>query len=393
MTRPASSNLFDIVIIGGGIMGCSTAYNLLAADRGLKVAVIEKDPTYTQASTTLSLSNARIQFSLRQNIQISQYAFEVLERFDREMTVGDNSPSVGFRREGNLFLVPEDRAEAAQQAMALQRSLGCKVEWWTAERIKAAYPLYQPGSMVGTFGTEDGHFDAYAALMGYRSKARSMGANYVHGQVDRIEADGGRVRGVRLTTGERYAAAVVVNCAGAWAADVARTAGVDLPVVPVKRQVFVLDTAVKPAGPLPLTVLPSGLYFRSDTGGVILLGKSMPEDPTGFDFNWDDRRFFDILWPELAAFVPSFDRAKLMRGWAGLYAVNTLDGNAILGEWPTLKGFFLANGFSGHGLQQGPAVGRYLAERITGRPPTLDLSVFSPRRILKGVPISEVGLV
>ena len=110
MTRPASSNLFDIVIVGGGIMGCSTAYNLLVADRGLKVAVIEKDPTYTQASTTLSLSNARIQFSLRQNIQISQYAFEVLQRFDREMAVGDTAPNVGFRREGNLFLVPEDRA-------------------------------------------------------------------------------------------------------------------------------------------------------------------------------------------------------------------------------------------------------------------------------------------
>ncbi len=394
MVHPISRSLFDVVIVGGGIMGTATAYSLLKADSRLKVAVVEMDPAYTRASTTLSLSNVRIQFSLKQNIQISQYAFEVLERFDEEMTAGDNVPNVSFRREGNLFLVPPDRLQPAQEALALQQSLGCRVQWWTAERIREAYPLYEPGPMAGgTFGSQDGHFDAYAALMAYRAKSRAMGAIYIHGEVTGIEVDGGRIRGVSLKSGDHYASPVVVNCAGAWAAGVARTAGVDLPVAPVKRQVFVLDTAVKPPGPLPLTVLPSGLYFRSDTGGVILLGKSMPEDPTGFDFTWDDKRFLEILWPELATFVPAFDRAKLMRGWAGLYAVNTLDGNAILGQWPDIRGLYLANGFSGHGLQQGPAAGRYLAERITGRKPVLDLSIFSPRRILEGWPISEDGLV
>jgi glycine/D-amino acid oxidase-like deaminating enzyme len=188
-------------------------------------------------------------------------------------------------------------------------------------------------------------------------------------------------------------AKVVVNCAGAWAAEIARSAGIDLPVQPVKRQVFALDTKIKPTVPLPLTVLPSGLYFRSETGGLILLGKSMEEDPVGFDFSWDDKRFTNLLWPELADVVPAFDTLKLIRGWAGLYAVNTLDGNAILGEWPELMGLFLANGFSGHGLQQGPAVGRYLAELITDRTPTLDLSKFSPERILEKRPLSESGLV
>ena len=394
MTRPAANNLFDVVIVGGGIMGCATAYSLLTADSRLKVAVVEMDPAYTRASTTLSMSNVRVQFSLKQNIQISRYAFEVLERFDQEMRVGENTPNVAFRREGNLFLVEPDRLKAAQEALRLQQSLGCRVEWWTPERIQQAYPLYEPGSMAGgSFGVEDGHFDAYAALMGYRAKCRSMGAAYIHGEVAAIEIGGPRVAGVRLKSDERYASPVVVNCAGAWAAGIARTAGIELPVVPVKRQVFALDTAVKPSGPLPLTVLPSGLYFRSDTGGVILLGKSMPEDPTGFDFTWDDKRFLETLWPELAAFAPAFDRAKLLRGWAGLYAVNTLDGNAILGEWPEIDGLYLANGFSGHGLQQGPAVGRYLAERITGRKPVLDLSIFSPQRILEGRPISEDGLV
>ncbi|MCP4694234.1 MAG: FAD-binding oxidoreductase, partial [Desulfobacterales bacterium] len=203
----------------------------------------------------------------------------------------------------------------------------------------------------------------------------------------------GRMQGVRLASGESLNAPFVVNCAGAWAARVAKTAGVALPVDPVKRQVFILDPAVKPDKPLPLTILPSGLYFRTETGNLLLVGKSMEEDPTGFNFSWDENRFMEILWPELAEFVPVFDTLKLMRGWAGLYAVNTLDGNAILGEWPALKGLFLANGFSGHGLQQAPAVGRYISELITGRPPTLDLSIVSPGRIIENRPVAEGGLV
>jgi glycine/D-amino acid oxidase-like deaminating enzyme len=126
---------------------------------------------------------------------------------------------------------------------------------------------------------------------------------------------------------------------------------------------------------------------------LILVGKSMPEDKIGVDFTWDDKRFSELLWPELAEFVPAFDRLKLVRGWAGLYAVNTLDGNAILGPWPELDGFYLANGFSGHGLQQAPAVGRYVSELILNKPLSLDLSIFSPQRILENRALSEKGLV
>jgi glycine/D-amino acid oxidase-like deaminating enzyme len=164
-------------------------------------------------------------------------------------------------------------------------------------------------------------------------------------------------------------------------------------VIPVKRQIYALDTAVKPQGPLPLTVLPSGLYFRTETGGVILLGKSLQQDPVGFSFNWDEERFIELLWPELAEFVPAWERLKIVRGWAGLYDVNTLDGNAIIGEWPEVKGLYLATGFSGHGLQQGPAVGRYLSELLLGVAPSLDLSIFGPKRILENRPLVEGGIV
>ena len=389
-----SMKSYDIIIIGGGIMGSATAYNLKKTDPTLKVAVVERDPTYARASTTLSMSNVRIQFSLKENIQISRYAFEVLDRFEDEMAVDGNKPKIYYHREGNLFLVDESNEAQARRAYELQKSLRCRIEWWEPQKIKEAFELYETGSFSGgTYGPDDGHFDAYAALMGYKTKARSLGVEYLKNDVNKITTRNGRVTGVELASTESLATRLVINCAGAWAAQVAATTGVNLPIMPVKRQVFALDTAVKPQGPLPLTVLPSGLYFRTETGGVILLGKSMTEDATGFHFSWDDKRFMEILWPELAEFVPAFDRLKLVRGWAGLYAVNTLDGNAVLGEWPELQGLFLANGFSGHGLQQAPAVGRYLAELVLKLPVALDLSIFGPQRILDNKPLSEVGLV
>ncbi len=389
-----SLKTYDVIIIGGGIKGSATAYYLTKTDPTLKVAVVERDPTYARASTTLSMSNVRIQFSLKENIQISQYAFAVLDRFEDEMGVDGNNPKIYYHREGNLFLVDENNQAQARRAFDLQKSLGCRIEWWTPHQIKERFALYETDNFLGgTYGPYDGHFDAYAALMGYKAKARSLGAEYLKNDVEKITTRSGRVTGVRLASTESLGARYIINCAGAWAAQMAATAGVNLPVVPVKRQVFTLDTAVKPQGPLPLTVLPSGLYFRTETGGIILLGKSMAEDPTEFQFTWDDKRFMEILWPELAEFVPAFDRLKLVRGWAGLYAVNTLDGNAILGQWPEVQGLFLANGFSGHGLQQAPAVGRYLAELVLELPFSLDLSIFGPDRILENKPLSEGGLV
>ena len=384
----------DVVIVGGGIMGSATAYYLTKNDPNLTVVVVEKDPAYQYASTTLSMANVRIQFSLKENILVSKYAFEVLESFEDEMAVEDRRPSIAFRKEGNLFIVDQDNRKVAREAFELQRSLGCNIQWWDPETIKAQYPLYEVENFLGgTFGPDDGHFDAYGVLMGYRAKARHQGAVYLADEVKTIEVHQGKVEGVQLASGARIASSVIINCAGAWCSRIAETAGVKLPVKPVMRQVFALDSAVKPDGPLPLTVLPSGLYFRTETGGLILLGKSMDEDQVGFSFDWDDKRFYEVLWPELYEFVPAFDRLKLVRGWAGLYAVNTLDSNAIVGQWPETEGFYLANGFSGHGLQQAPAVGRYLAEIILGLAVSLDLKVFDPVRILENRPIAEAGLV
>jgi glycine/D-amino acid oxidase-like deaminating enzyme len=180
-----------------------------------------------------------------------------------------------------------------------------------------------------------------------------------------------------------------VNSAGAWGTKLARTAGIELPVDPVRRQVFVLQTATEPQEIYPLTVFPSGLYLIQEHGGQFMAGKSFEDDPVGFDFSWNHDRFMEFMWPELVEYVPAFDQLKITSGWSGLYAVNRFDGNVILGEWPELEGFLLANGFSGHGFQQCHAIGRYLAETIRGVDISLDLSIFSPKRILENKPVFE----
>lgn len=384
---------YDVLIVGGGIMGSSTAFNLVRLEPKLKVAVVEKDPTYATSSTTLSAANLRtVAFSLKENFLISKRTFEILATFESDMTVEGRKPDIYFRAEGNLFLCDTAGLAAARRIFTMHKSLGSNAEWLESDEIHARWPLLNvEGIAAGTFGPTDGHLDAYGLLMAYKSKARFMGAEYFQDEVVSLAVDGGRVTGARLASGGVLRAGTTVNCAGAWAAQVARTAGVEIPVVPVRRQIFAVDTQIKPERPLPLIFHPSGLYLRSESGGLILCGRSLDEDPVAFDFNWERERFMDVIWPELAAFIPAFESLKLIRGWAGLYEVNTLDHNAVIGPWPELEGFYLCNGFSGHGLMQGPAVGQYVAERITGRTPTLDLSLFSPERILTQCPIGETG--
>ena len=388
-----TAKAYDVLIVGGGIMGSSTAYHLAHLNPKLKVGVVERDPAYARSSTTLSAANLRtVAFSLKENFLISKRTFTILETFEEDMALAGQKPRIAFRAEGNLFLCDTAGLAAAKRIFSMHKSLGSNAEWLEPDEIHARWPLLNvDGIAAGTFGPTDGHLDAYGLLMAYKSKASSLGVEYLQDEVVSLSVDSGRVIGARLASGSVLRAGTTVNCAGAWAAQVARTAGVEIPVVPVRRQIFAVDTQVKPEHSLPLIFHPSGLYLRSETGGLILCGRSLDEDPVAFDFNWERERFMDVIWPELAAFVPAFESLKLIRGWAGLYEVNTLDHNAVIGPWPELEGFYLCNGFSGHGLMQGPAVGEHLAERITGRTPTLDLAVFTPERILAHCPIGETG--
>jgi len=385
---------YDLVIVGAGIMGTSAAYHLLSFEPALKLAVVEKDPLYTYASTPLSLGGIRVQFSLKENILISLYAQEAYGRFEEEMAVGEEKPFIHYRKEGYLFLIAESGRAAAEAALAFQSQMGGEVEWWSPEKIRSRFPILSTeGFCGGTFGPRDGYLDPYAVLMGYRAKAKSLGAEFRSDEVAEILRSRDKVEGVRLKSGTDLRAGAVVNSAGAWAGAVARTAGVNIPVVPICRQVFAFKPGTPVGESLPLVIYPSDLYFRPETGGLILAGKSLPEDPITFDLSWQKERFEEILWPELARLVPVFESLKLVRGWAGLYETNTLDHNGLIGPWPELKGFYLINGFSGHGVQQAPAAGRHLAELILGRTPSLDLSRLNPRRILENQPLPEIGVV
>jgi glycine/D-amino acid oxidase-like deaminating enzyme len=375
---------------GGGVMGCSTAYYLLKNAPQVKVAIVEQDPTYEFNSTVLSDANHRLQFNVKENVQISQYGLEVLKTFADDMAVDDVKPDIAFRQQGNLFLADESGKEAAMEGLATQQSLGCPVDWLTPEDIKNRFPIIKVDQLAGgTFGALDGTMDAHAVLMAYKNKAIELGAEFITGEVAAVLQSDDQVTGARLATGEDLSAQFVVNSAGAWAQKLAQTVDIHLPVDPVMRQVFVMETMVHSDVIYPLTVFPSGLYLIQEHDNIFTAGKSLPDDPISFDFTWNRQIFMDHLWPELFEYIPVFDQLKVTRGWAGLYAVNTFDGNAILGEWPGLKGFLLANGFSGHGFQQCHAVGRYLAELILGQPHALDLSIFSPQRILDDKPVFE----
>lgn len=381
---------FDVVMAGGGVMGCATAYYLLLADPTLKVAIVEMEPSYEHNSTVLSDGNTRLQFNIRENIQISQYGLERLKTFGEDMAVGDWKPRIDFRQQGNLFLADEENKANAIAGLTLQQAMNCGVEWLEADEVAARYPLYDKTKFAGgTFGRFDGTMDPQAVLVGFQRKAVDLGATFIEAEVSEVLHANGKVQGVKLTNGNVLNAKYVVNSAGAWGTKLAKTAGVELPIDPVMRTVFVVQADVAPEETYPLTVFPSGLYLIQEHGNQFTAGKSMDTDPVGFDFVWNREDFIENLWEELVEYVPSFDRLKVVSGWAGLYAVNNFDGNAFLGEWPELEGFILANGFSGHGFQQCHAVGRYLAEMIRGVDYSLDLSIFSPRRLLENKPVFE----
>ncbi len=389
----------DVVIVGGAIVGSSVATFLARRPdwRG-RIVVVEQDPTYRTSSTTLSAASIRLQFSTELNIEISRFGIELIKHLDDWLGVrGEPAPEIDFVEGGYLFLATEAGHQILEHNHAVQRRHGVPVALLTPAELRSRFPWMQTDDLAGgSLGLSDeGWFDAYALLQAFRRKARSLGAEYLTGEVTGLDVEGDGVRGVHLADGTRLACDWLVNAAGPRAAEVAAMAGLDVPVRPRRRFVYHFDCR-SPVAPVPLTIDPSGVYFRPE-GPAYIGGFSPVEgepDPDTLDLTFDRDRFESFLWPTLANRVPAFDAIRLLDGWAGTYAVNTLDHNAILGPHPALSNFLLANGFSGHGLQQAPAVGRGLAEWITtGRYETLDLSPLGFERVTRGEPIRELNVV
>lgn len=389
------SSTYDVLIIGGGVMGSSIAYNLMNDEFDGTVAVFEKDPTYEFSSTTLSAGGIRRQFSTDVNIRISQYGIQFYEKFDETMAIDGERAYAEFKQQGYLFLGNDKNWPLIKKHHEFQTGLGVDVELLSPEETLKIIPHLNTEGLVGAaFSPRDGYLDPHGTLQGYAKKAQSLGVNYVHDEVTGILKDGNRVTGLVTQRGDSYSGPVVVNTAGPWAAEVGRMAGVELPVDPVRRMVFVFQPSEIFDYDLPLVIDVTGLYFRHETGRIIMTGKSIMEEPPGFNFTVDKSFFTKEMWPILADRVPVFDRLKLIRGWAGLYAINRLDSNALLGKYPDIEGFYMAIGFSGHGFQQAPAVGKGLSELIgLGRYETLDLGPLDYERVVTGKLVIEEEVV
>ena len=405
MSGPVPSTA-DVVVIGGAAIGSSVAHHL-ASDPGFggRVVVIEKDPTYARSASALSAASIRQQYSSAVNIRISLHGIAFLRRAGDLLVVGDERPVIDLHEGGYLYLSTPEGAGTLADNHALQTAEGADILLMDQAGLKTRFPwLETSGLACGAWGrTGEGWFDGWALMQAFRKKARSLGATYVAGEAVAIEREGNRVTAVRLADGSRIACGTVVNAAGFFGRQVAAMAEVDIPVVPKKRFVFSFHCRGDLAD-APLLIDPSGAWFRPEgrpgPEGRLFIGSASPlpdmADPEMHpdDFEVDHRFFDEVVWPALAARVPAFEAIRPGRAWAGPYDMCELDHNAILGPAGEVENLILANGFSGHGLQQAPAVGRGLAERIVhGRYLSLDLSDLGFDRIAAGRPLLERNVI
>jgi len=385
----------DVVIIGGAVMGSSIAYNLLNDGFNGRVLVLERDPTYEHSSTALSIGGIRQQFGTKVNIDIARYSVPFYEEFDELMEVEGERAHVDFRQRGYLFLGRKDKWSVMKRLHEFQTSQGMEVRLLKPHEILEIIPHINLEGVVGaTFGPRDGYVDPHGVLSGFMRKAKSLKARYINDEAVEIVVKSNKIEGVKTKKGEWIQAPITVNAAGPFAREVGMMAGIDIPVDPLRRMVYECIPPKEFDYEVPLTIDTTGLYFRTETGGRILTGKSNEDEPIGANFTWERTFFYDEIWPQLAHRIPLLDRLRLQGGWAGLYAENRLDHNAILGEHPEVKGFYMAVGFRGHGLQQAPAVGKALSEAIRlGRYETIDVSCLGIDRFESGQLVIEEAVI
>ena len=391
---------YDIVIIGGAIVGASLAYSLRAEGFSGTIALVERDPQFTQAATTLSMASIRQQFSIPENIRLSQFTLGLFRRLKEEF--GPDA-DIGFREGGYLILAGEEGLPILKANHEAQAREGADIVMEDAKALTRRFAwLSSEGIAAGAFGRSgEGWFDAHAMLALFRKALRGKKVDFITASVVGIERQGTRVVSVTLdkqdgSGGERLEAGIVVNAAGPNAGRVAAMAGLPLPVEPRKRTVFVFEARDR-FSDMPLLVDPSGIYVRPE-GSVYLTGGAEPEegdgpaDPADFEPDW--ALFEETIWPVLATRIPAFEAIKMTRAWAGHYDYNTLDQNAVIGPHPEVTNFLFANGFSGHGLQQAPAVGKALAELLVhGGYRTVDCSAFGYERVAEGRPFRELNVI
>jgi sarcosine oxidase subunit beta len=378
----------DVVIVGGGVMGLSTAYHL--ASKGCNdVLLIERNRFFGEESTGRCAGGIRYQFSNEVDIRLSLHSIPMLERFAEEL-----EQEIDLRHCGYLFLLFRDQdVEVFRENVALQRSLGVDVEWLTPEQASArAYPVDTCGTLAATFCARDGLADPSGVVQGYARGARRLGARLVtETEATGIDTQHGRVCAV-ITNRGTVNTGTVVNAAGPWAAAVGAMAGVQVPVRPLRRQIAVTTSVAGLPHDFPMVIdFAQSLYFHREGHGV-LTGMSNLCEKEGFDQSVD--REWELIHLEAAmARMPALGSAGVLNRWAGLYAVSP-DSLAILGRVPQLEGFYCLNGFSGHGFMHGPICGLLLAEEILdGQAHTVDIAPLRLDRFLQPGATCEYAVV
>jgi glycine/D-amino acid oxidase-like deaminating enzyme len=392
---------YDVVIVGGAMLGSSLAW-FLSDNPDFKgsVLVVERDPTYEFASTSHTNSCIRQQFSAEINVKISQFGAEFVKNFRSCMGGGERVPQPVLQSFGYMYLADSQAfAAALKAAQKVQAACGAGTRHLSREEIASAYPFYQLDDIIaGNHNLiDEGYFDGGTLFDWWKRMARERGVEYCTNEVVSMAKNkaGARIDSVRLKSGEVIACGTVVNCSGPRGILTSRMAGIEIPVEPRKRFTFIFAAEKRLDRDLPLTIDPSGVHVRTD--GLYYMAGCAPEHDPAVDYNdfaMDHSIWQDKVWPAIATRIPQFEAVKLVNSWAGHYDYNTLDQNAILGPHTEVRNFMFCNGFSGHGFQQSPAMGRGLSELITyGSFRSLDLSPFGFGRIARNEPFLETAVI
>lgn len=381
-----------IVIIGGGVIGSSTAYHLALAGHAADVVVVEPDPTYEFAASPRATGGIRQLYTVPENIRIAQYGHEIYGQFETLMAVDGEKAPIDFHRRGYLWLgAGKDDIDQLIASWRIQTAHDARIELLDRKGVKHRFPSMRVDDIdIAAYSPDDGYMDPYSVLMGFRRKATSLGVRYVKDRVVDFEVTGKLVTAVHLESGDRIAADTVLNAANCWGPELCGKLGMKVPVYPLHRLTFYFEIR-ETLEPMPLVRhVSKDVSFRPQGAGYIC-GNTNYNEPPGFNWDIDYTYFDEAIWPALAELVPAFEALKVTGAWAGHYDQNSFDANAILGPWTGgIENFHIALGFSGHGLMQAPAVGRALSELLLhGTYRTLDLSRFGYKRILDNTPLYD----